>query len=280
MLTQDYEDPYERYQQVIEHVIQLICRRNALDSEEAEDFAGEARLKLLDEDRRVLREFRGESKITTYLMCVLNRLLLSLREKAWGKWRPSSAAKRGGSDLIQLEKFVSREGYSFDQAVELMKTNYGITFTREQLSEAAATLQKRTPTRRFVSDELLMDHEAPEPTGEDRVIQKETTKLNRKIQTVLLQACLLLTASERVLLRLRFMTGMKINQIAKVRQVPPRKMYSTLDALLGKLAKSVTGMGLEKENVAELLSSDNFFIELDEILGNSQTGPSEPSESD
>src|SRR5688572_8886786 len=80
----------------IEEVLRFISRRHRCNADEAEDFAGWARLKLVEGDYAILAEFAGRSRIQTYLGVVLQRLFLDYQRVKWGRWRPSMDAKRLG----------------------------------------------------------------------------------------------------------------------------------------------------------------------------------------
>jgi len=45
----------------------------------------------------LLAKFEGRSSLRTFLTVVIQRLFLDHRISAWGKWRPSAEARRGGS---------------------------------------------------------------------------------------------------------------------------------------------------------------------------------------
>ncbi len=55
---------------------------------------------------------------------VVQRLFLDHRNRQWGKWRPSAEAKRRGPLAILLERLVVRDGWTFEQAVETLRTNH------------------------------------------------------------------------------------------------------------------------------------------------------------
>src|SRR6266498_2338556 len=70
----------------IERVVAAICRRHGLARDDAEDFASWTTLKLIENDYAVLRKFRGESAVTTYLAVVIAMLFRDYRTHRWGRW--------------------------------------------------------------------------------------------------------------------------------------------------------------------------------------------------
>ena len=129
---------------VIERVISFVSSRHHLPGVDADDFGAHVKLKLIEDDYAVLKKFEGRSSLRTYLTVVIQRLFLDYRIAAWGKWRPSAEATRGGEIAILLERLTSRDGYSFDEACELLETNHQVTLPRAELEAMAGRLPGRT----------------------------------------------------------------------------------------------------------------------------------------
>src|SRR3954468_11669757 len=72
------------------------ARRYRLLPADAEEFAAVVRLRLIENDYDVLRKFRGESSLRTFLSVVIARYCLDYQVSRFGKWRPSARAKRLG----------------------------------------------------------------------------------------------------------------------------------------------------------------------------------------
>jgi RNA polymerase sigma factor (sigma-70 family) len=93
----DAEEFYRQHLTAIGQIALSVCRRGGVDDHDAEDFASDIRLKLCDDNYAVIRKFQGKSSFTTYLTVVINKSFLDHRRKIWGKWTPSSQAKRLGA---------------------------------------------------------------------------------------------------------------------------------------------------------------------------------------
>ena len=104
--------------EIIDAVLTQICRGRRLTVDICEEFSSWVRLRLLEGDSAILRKFAGRSSPRTFLMTVIKRLYLDWRNKEWGKWRPSTAARRQGTVAIELERLVLRDRLPFDEAVE------------------------------------------------------------------------------------------------------------------------------------------------------------------
>ncbi|HEV2146432.1 MAG TPA: hypothetical protein VGR37_03360, partial [Longimicrobiaceae bacterium] len=131
----------------IERVAASICRRHGFGGDDAEDFASWARLRIVEDDYAVLRKFRGESSVTTYLTVVVAMLFRDYRVSRWGRWRPSAAARRHGRLAVRLETLVHRDGYRLEQAGELLRTTGETDLSERELAELLARLPARSPTR-------------------------------------------------------------------------------------------------------------------------------------
>ena len=98
----------------IDRLVTHLSRKQALLGADSDDFASWVRLRLLEDDYRILRGFRGNSKLSTYLTTVVMNLARDYRIQKWGRWRPSAAAKRLGTVGIQLDTLLHRDGYTED----------------------------------------------------------------------------------------------------------------------------------------------------------------------
>jgi len=126
----------------IERVIGVVCRRASLFGPEAEDFASEVKLALIENDYGILAKYEGRSSLDTFLTVVIQRLLADARMRAKGRWHPSSDAQRLGTIAVQLETLVRRDGRSLDEAMpHLVALDPSVT------REAMAALLERLPER-------------------------------------------------------------------------------------------------------------------------------------
>ena len=56
---------------LIKEIVSYCCRGSGFSREEAEDFEGRVKVKLIENDYAVIREFRGRSSPKTYLIAVI-----------------------------------------------------------------------------------------------------------------------------------------------------------------------------------------------------------------
>ena len=97
---------------VIDDVAGQVCRRHRLSAAEADDFQSEVRLHFIERNYEVLRKFEGRCALSTYVNVVVQRVFLDFRNRMWGRWRPSTEARRLGPNAILIERLVSRVGWT------------------------------------------------------------------------------------------------------------------------------------------------------------------------
>ena len=143
----DAEEVFRQHLPVIGQIAESICRRNGVGHHDAEDFASDIRLRLCEDDFAVIRKFQGKSSFTTYLTVVMNKRFLDHRRHVWGKWTPSSQARRLGAVAMLLETLVYRDGCSFDAACRILEEKHELAVDRRQLQAMLAQLPRRAPRR-------------------------------------------------------------------------------------------------------------------------------------
>src|SRR5205807_2076472 len=116
------QEVFEEHLLMAEEIIRRICNRHRLSQEEAEDFHSFALLKLIEDDYARLRSFQGRSRLKTFLTVVLHRLLLDYRVQKWGKWRPTAEVRDLGKTAVELDRLLSRDGQTLENAVEILRS--------------------------------------------------------------------------------------------------------------------------------------------------------------
>src|SRR6476620_11211593 len=92
----------------IRRILSGLSRRQGMLMHDAEDFASWATSRLMENDYAMLRKFRGDSSLSTYLAAVCACLAREYRVTHWGRWRPSVAARRAGTVGVRLETLMQR----------------------------------------------------------------------------------------------------------------------------------------------------------------------------
>jgi antitoxin (DNA-binding transcriptional repressor) of toxin-antitoxin stability system len=122
--SQDWQSFFLNNLSLVERLIAFVCRKNGITGADAEDFASDAKLKLIEDNYAVLRKFEGRCSLPTYLTIIIQRYYLEQKIQEWGKWRPSLQARQRGDAAILLERLISRDGLERVQALEIVRQKY------------------------------------------------------------------------------------------------------------------------------------------------------------
>jgi RNA polymerase sigma factor (sigma-70 family) len=228
-----------------------VARRHHLSADEAEDFASHVRLKMMEGGYAVFDKFQGRSSLRTYLAVVVGRLFLDYRISAWGKWRPSAEARRAGREAILLEQLMTRDGWSLDEAYEILTVNHRVAMTREAFQALAARLPARAK-RRFEPEEALADVAAPGAGADQVVLEREREIEATRVLATLRRVMAALAAEDRLILAMRFEDGCKVSDIAAFLHLDAKPLYRRVEALLRTLRDALQQDGIDASAVAEL----------------------------
>jgi RNA polymerase sigma factor (sigma-70 family) len=257
----------------LEHVLGYVQRRHHLPSSEAADFGSFVKLKLIENDYAVLRQFTGRSSLRTYLCVVVQRLLIDYRTHAWGKWRPSAEARRAGPIAILLDRLLTRDGHTFEEACEILITNHRVSMNRNELERLAARLPARA-SRRFEPEDTLESMSNGSPSAEHQVMGADRGKLAGRLGRQLHDSVGRLPVRDRLVLKLRFEDGCTAKDIAAVLGVTERGVYTQIDRLLRELRRTMEKQGFSTSEVKDVLEDPAAFIGGSGTLEVSDAGPS------
>jgi len=233
---------YLDHAELIEQVIAFICRRHRLPADEADELAGEVRLALVEDDYAILAAFEGRCKLSTYLHVVIQRLFFALRSRKWGRWRPSAEAQRLGPLAVRLERMISRDGSTFESAYQSLRC-IDPDLTREAVADIAARLPPRN-ARRFEDEAALEALPSSEPTPDETALANEAAARRRRADAALHAAVAELPPQDQLVLRLRFIEGRKVVEIARGLALEPRPLYRRIEGLVGELRRRLEGRGV------------------------------------
>ena len=248
----------ETHYNLIQRKLQHLSRRSGLPEHEAEDLRSWAVEKLLENDCRMLAKWEGRSSFPTFLTVVLVNLMRDYRTHLWGKWRATAAAKRHGNEAVLLEQLCSRDGLTFDEAVERMRTEHGVSLSRAELEHLATALPRRTERRRIGEEELLripVDGQV-----ERRIEEAERSRTEEEIRVLMAPLLRSLTAEDRLLLKLHYWDGLSMSAISPLLGRPQRELYSVRDKCLKKIRRNLEGAGLGPERIRALLGCSHLDL--------------------
>jgi RNA polymerase sigma factor (sigma-70 family) len=225
--------------------------------DEQEEFESIVRLRLIEDDYRRLREFKGRSRISTFLHTVVLNLFRDYRVQLWGRWSHSEPAKRLGVVGMRLEELVFRDGYSHLEAEEIVRREHPAA----RASTIEVALEEVMKRRRLShwSERAGLETESDD-RAEDSVELRETLAVARRMSEALSSALAALTVEERTILRLIFSEGLRISQVASVLAMDQRPLYRRVPGLLAQLRERLEQAGLSGKEITEILNEDRLDV--------------------
>lgn len=239
---------------VIDDVTAQVCRRNRLAATESEDFRSDVRLHFIERNYEVLRKFEGRCALSTYVNVVVQRVFFDWRNRMWGRWRPSTEARRLGPAAILLERLVTRDGWTLEQAIETARVNHRLEID-DTLLKFCNTFAARTPGRRLVSEDDAAEVASTGPSADDNLVSAERDFLARRVQSALDRARQALPPMERLILKMRFEEGVAVADIARALHLEQRPLYRTLERLLKTVGDTMKAEGISLADITALFDA-------------------------
>jgi RNA polymerase sigma factor (sigma-70 family) len=253
------ESTYLEHLRTIESTAAFVARRNRLDPDETAEFIQIVRVRFLEDDYAILRKFEGRSSFDTYLKTVILRLFHQWKVEEWGKWRPSAEAKRLGDKAVTLERLITRDGFSFEEAVKVLTTPASTPYTVEELEQLYLRLPLRNPRPVVVSGDTLPETVA-ESDADDRIEARDRESTARAAAHVLDTVIQTMDPEDRLILQMRFWNARKVPEIAKILRMDQRSVYRRMDKLLAQLRASLELAGVGGSAIDALLSRGEVSV--------------------
>ena len=257
------ETTYLQHLKSIQRIAAYTAYRSHLTADETGEFVQTACVKLLENDYEIIRKFEGRSSLSTYLTTVIMRLFHQWRVEQWGKWRPSAKARALGEKAITLERLLSRDGFSLSEAVTALTQRHPQSFSVGELEAIYVRLPLRKPRTVLVSDENVLAELPSEDSAEERVRTGEREIALRSAAAGLDRAIGDFSPEDRLILQLRFWTGRKVPEIARIMGLEPKKVYKRLDRLFMALRRALEAAGIDHAAVGELMDQPALNLSLE-----------------
>jgi RNA polymerase sigma factor (sigma-70 family) len=240
---------------IIDDVVGHVCRRHRLSRSEAEEFQSEVRLHFIERNYEALRRFEGRASLTTYIHVVVQHLFFDNRNRVWGRWRPSTDARRLGPAGVLLERLVTRDGYTLDQAFETLRVNHAVELT-DSLRALADKLTDRAPARRLVAEDDAGEMVSTAPGADANVLRAEQDFLAKRVKSALDRARQALAPLDQLILKMRFDDRIPVADIARALHLDQRRLYRTIDHLLATIRARLLAEGISARDATALLTDD------------------------
>lgn len=238
---------------LIRRVVRHIASRRYLSHQDVEDFEAEVHLKLIADDYAVLRSFEERSALSTYLVTVIQHAFLDFQVRRWGRWRPSSAARRLGPLAVELERLMHHEGRSFEEACAVLSSSQGRPVDLARLSKIVEVLPARPAMKRAAGVEILMDLPSPAGGPDTDIRERERQEMLRRAEKLLGEALGQLSPEDRMLVMLHFVDGLTVAKIAANLGLDQRRLYRSIERCLASMRAYLESHGLQPAIIKDLI---------------------------
>ena len=245
-------DLYLANQALIKAVLNASCRVHQLAPDHADEFQSWATVRLLDHDQAILRKFSERSSLRTFLVTVVERLFLDWRNHEWGKWRPTSEARRHGAVAIELERLVLRDRFAFDEAVQIL-TGRGVAASAAECETVWARLP-RQPRRQRVDEESLAELPWKGSSADWLEANEHRTRVVA-VRQALERAVAALPPGDQTILRLRYWSGVAVSRIAVMTGEDQKQLYRRFERLRRELKQRLEHEGVSAADLADSLDA-------------------------
>lgn len=230
-----------------------VARKHGLRADDAEEFGSWVRARIVARDYEVLRKFRGDSSLRTYLAVVVATFFRDFRAERWGRWRPSAAAQRIGPPAPSLESLVCRYGYSLAAAGELLRTRGETAMSDGELARLLARLPNRPPLRPVQVGSTVLDQTSAPHQADAEVKAAEFERERDHVHALLARSLEGLSPEDRAMVRMYFWEGMTIAAIAVSLQCDAKPLYRRMDRVKARLRAQLESAGLGGAEVRHML---------------------------
>lgn len=237
-------------------VVRKFCYRHNIAGDDADEYNSHVYEKLLEDDCRKIREFKGGSSYKTYITVVISRILID-RIRSGRRWKPSQKAMDMGEDAVILEELIYRRNYSFEQAYSTLTTNHGSSISRDRAYEIVTLLQRRyVRSKRPRVVELVDNISDNRDTAPDMVVvNKEISKKKDRLENVIKEIREFLSNEERLLLRMRFEGNIKISEIARVLKRERNYVDKKLKKIFVEFREDLLSRDISIDDVKDIIAS-------------------------
>jgi RNA polymerase sigma factor (sigma-70 family) len=239
---------------LLDRVVRRVAHRHRLRDDDTEELRGAVQLKLVENDYDAIRRFEGRASFETYLLAIVTRHLLDERNARWGKWRPSVYAKRLGPVAVQLEMLLTRDGVSFDEAVQRLRTRMDVTESDESLHRISLAFPMRA-ARRFVPIEMIEELPGGRQADDD-LERSRRAEVTAKAIRALRSARQQLKDEDQLLLRMCFEQNLSLATVARVLQLEQKPLYRRREQILNVLRRALNEQGVSADDVRDVLGGD------------------------
>ncbi|HVR38931.1 MAG TPA: hypothetical protein VMU84_07525 [Thermoanaerobaculia bacterium] len=240
---------------MIDRIVAVVARRARLHGADAEDFASDVRVHLMADDYAVLRKYEGRASLASFLSVVVQRLLCDERTRRFGRWHPSAEAERMGDAGVQLEKLISRDHRSLEEALPIVLAAHP-SLSASDIEAIAKRLPVRVSRPRAIPiDDTPTDTFVAFDRADERALEADARVLAQRTSTTIRETLGAMSAEDRMILRFHFGSGMSLADVSRMMRLPQRPLYRRVDTMLERLRRACVTAGLDARSVRDLIGS-------------------------
>jgi RNA polymerase sigma factor (sigma-70 family) len=254
----DYQRQLLDHLDLIDQIVRTTGRRRHLSATEREDFASFVNMRFVEDDYAILRKFQNRSSLWTYLAAVIERMSLDFCAEKWGRWRPSAMAERLGPVAVVLERLVTRDSHTIDEAIEIVRTNHDVGLSYAELRKIWEQLPARVRTTEVGEEAAagISSNDTAENTIEETDRLANIERLQRALQAAFEQ----IATQDRVVIALRFDQDMSMVEIAGLTGVSVPTLHRRLDKSVKQLRLALSQSGFDPREVANLIGHPSIAV--------------------
>jgi RNA polymerase sigma factor for flagellar operon FliA len=237
----------------IEEVAAIVCRRNTVWGDDADDFVSSARAKLMENDYAVICKFRGDAEMKTYLARVVTLHFMERARERTGRWRPSAAAEAHGQIAKDLEALVYRDGCTLAEAGERLRTMGRTTHSDAELARLLNQLPMRHPMRPGDAGAEPLEKLAGGRGADQAIVEDEADAARACVLAALNDAMDQLSPDDQALVRMHLADGRTVADAARALRLDQKALYRRLPRLKSMLRERMERAGVTAAQVRETL---------------------------
>lgn len=241
--------------ELIRRIVRAVGRKRRLADADLEELESAVWLRLVEHDYRAIRQYEGRASFRTFLTVVVTRLALDVHAASWGRWRPSSRARRLGKAGMMFETLVFRDGCSREEALAVLEsTGHG----EPSAAVRALAGKGRSMPRRYIPIDLVAHTLMASDNPAAAIDARERAARARTVAGLLTRALRALPARDQLLLKMRYQEGFKVATMARLLNEDQKALYRRLETLHRRLRRAVASSGVTTHDVGDLVGHNDI----------------------
>ena len=160
-----------------------------------------------------------------------------------------------GETVVALEKLIYRDQYTLHESCQILAAIPFTAIDENAAHDMLGRLPFRTPRPTIVDDaeELLRRTPDPAPDPETRLAQRQLHQKKQEMIAIIGDAVLSLSGEDKLLIKLLFIDGHKISQIARLLVKDDRQLYKQTQSILQKMRETMANAGIAESDARDVL---------------------------